>query len=106
MAAGALAAFRARKNHYLVSHKNLLFIVPETPDTAPLTDRQLFSRIWLQPRPVFRFMEDWHYDRYLPLLLVLSGIRQSFVLSRPAIKTPATTSACGPSSGCVRCWAG
>ena len=48
------------------------YIKPEV-----LTDREIFTRIWTEPRVVFRFLEDFRYDRYTYVLLVLAAVVNS-----------------------------
>jgi len=43
-----------------------------------LTDKEIFTKIWLNPRMVFKFINDRHYDKYVHLLLVLAGISRAF----------------------------
>jgi hypothetical protein len=43
-----------------------------------LTDKDLFTKIWTSPRQVFKYINDKNYDKYVTLLLVLSGISRSF----------------------------
>ena len=42
-----------------------------------LTDREIFTRIWTEPRVVFRFLEDFRYDRYTYVLLFLAAVVNS-----------------------------
>lgn len=53
------------------------FPLPEQ-DEPRLTDNQIFTRIWFYPRSVFRFINYYHYDKYMVLLLVLVGIANAF----------------------------
>lgn len=46
------------------------------PDTY-LTDQQVLNKIWLEPRKVFRFLNQYKHDKYLILLLVLFGIQKA-----------------------------
>jgi len=48
------------------------YIKPEV-----LTDREIFTRIWTEPRVVFRFLEDFRYDRYTYVLLFLAAVANS-----------------------------
>ncbi|MBK9256880.1 MAG: YIP1 family protein [Saprospiraceae bacterium] len=43
-----------------------------------LTDKDLFTKIWTSPRQVFKYINDNHYDKYVTVLLILSGISRSF----------------------------
>jgi len=42
------------------------------------SDKDIFTRIWTNPRQVFKFINDNHYDKYATTLLVLSGISRGF----------------------------
>lgn len=39
-----------------------------------MKDKEVFTQIWLRPRPVFRFIETSGYQNYFYLILTLSGI--------------------------------
>ncbi len=39
-----------------------------------LTDKDVFSKIWIQPRNVFRFIHATGYNNYFYLLLIVTGI--------------------------------
>ena len=43
-----------------------------------LTDKELFTQIWTSPRKVFKYINDNHYDKYVTVLLLLSGISSTF----------------------------
>ncbi len=47
-------------------------------ESLNLTDKDLFTKIWITPRQVFKYINDNHYDKYVTLLLILSGISRSF----------------------------
>jgi hypothetical protein len=47
-------------------------------DNGILTDKELFTQIWLHPRKVFKYINDNQYDRYVYLLLALAGISNGF----------------------------
>jgi len=38
------------------------------------SDWQIFSKIWLKPRPIFEYIDHTYYTRYLVLLITLIGI--------------------------------
>lgn len=50
----------------------------EEPETYALTDQEIFTKIWFQPRLVFRFIEDYDYDKFVPFLLICAGIYKAF----------------------------
>lgn len=43
-----------------------------------LTDKEIFTKIWTAPREVFKYINDHNYDKYVKLLLILSGISSFF----------------------------
>jgi hypothetical protein len=47
---------------------------PEEPKPEQLTDRQVFTNIWLEPKRVFRFIEESGYQKYFVTLLVFAGM--------------------------------
>jgi len=54
----------------------------ETPEpeikTVVLTDKEIFTRIWTEPRVVFRYLHDFRYDKYTYLLLFLAAVANAF----------------------------
>lgn len=42
-----------------------------------LSDQQILHKIWLEPRRVFRFLNDYRQDKYLVILLILFGVQQA-----------------------------
>ena len=53
-------------------------ILDDTNEISNLTDKDLFTKIWTSPRQVFKYINDNRYDKYVTILLVLSGISRSF----------------------------
>ena len=53
-------------------------ILDKNNENLSLTDKDLFTKIWTSPRKVFRYINDNHHDKYVSVLLVLSGISRSF----------------------------
>jgi hypothetical protein len=43
-----------------------------------LSDRDIFTKIWTSPRRTFKFINDKRYDKYVTVLLILSGISRAF----------------------------
>jgi hypothetical protein len=43
-----------------------------------VTPVNIFTRIWTSPRQVFEFVHSRSYDKYVTILLVLSGISRAF----------------------------
>lgn len=39
-----------------------------------LSDKDVFSKIWLQPRRVFKFINDTKYEKYFYVLMFLAGV--------------------------------
>jgi len=59
-------------------------ILDNNNESINLTDKDLFIKIWTTPRQVFKYINDNHYEKYVTVLLVLSGISRSF--DRASIK--------------------
>lgn len=53
-------------------------ILDENQERNNLTDRDIFTEIWTSPRQVFKYINDNHYDKYVTILLLLSGISKAF----------------------------
>ncbi len=52
---------------------------PEIDIKEPyLTDEDVFSSIWFNPRKVFSFINRYNYNKYIYLLLVLAGVANAF----------------------------
>jgi hypothetical protein len=47
-------------------------------ESLNLKDKDLFIKMWTSPRQVFKYINDNHYDKYVTILLVLSGISRAF----------------------------
>lgn len=47
-------------------------------ENIQLSDKEIFTKIWASPRLVFKFINDNHYDKYVTVLLILSGISKAF----------------------------
>ncbi|MCD1116190.1 Yip1 family protein [Chryseobacterium turcicum] len=43
-----------------------------------LSDQDIFTKIWTEPRRIFRFINDTRYDKYLYLLMFLAGVASAF----------------------------
>lgn len=43
-----------------------------------LTDKEIFIKIWTSPRQVLKFINNNHYDKFVNILLVFSGISSAF----------------------------
>jgi len=53
-------------------------ILSEIEDNEILSEREVFSKIWLEPRKVFKFIIRRSYRKYFILLLGLAGIVRAF----------------------------
>ena len=49
----------------------------EKNSNLKLTDREIFTKIWISPRLVFKFLNDNRYDKYVHILLILAGITRT-----------------------------
>lgn len=43
-----------------------------------LSDQDIFTKIWTEPRKVFKFINDTQYEKYLYILLIFAGIVRAF----------------------------
>lgn len=53
-------------------------ILDSNDENLNLTYKDIFTKIWTSPRLVFKYINDNHYNKYVTVLLVLSGISRSF----------------------------
>ncbi|MEO5999900.1 MAG: Yip1 family protein [Chitinophagaceae bacterium] len=53
-------------------------LLETNPKDVPLSDIDIFTKIWTSPRPVFKFINDNQYDKFVIFLLVLMGISKAF----------------------------
>lgn len=51
-------------------------VEPQLPQTY--TDKELFLKIWTEPRAVFKYLNDNKYDKHVLILLIFAGISSSF----------------------------
>jgi hypothetical protein len=49
-----------------------------TSESIALTDEEVFTQIWFAPKRVFKFINDTGYEKYMYVLLCLSGISRAF----------------------------
>ncbi|HMR88256.1 MAG TPA: Yip1 family protein [Saprospiraceae bacterium] len=50
----------------------------EFEDQYSFTDEEIFTKIWTSPRKVFNFIHKTNHDKYLIILLFLSGVVRAF----------------------------
>ncbi|WP_159478207.1 Yip1 family protein [Chryseobacterium sp. 18068] len=43
-----------------------------------LSDQDIFTKIWTEPRRVFKFINDTQYEKYLYILMIFAGIVRAF----------------------------
>jgi len=53
-------------------------ILDEINQPKTYSDRDLFIKIWTEPREVFRFIHENKYEKYVGVLLILAGISRAF----------------------------
>lgn len=41
------------------------------------TDKEIFTKIWTNPRQILKFINEYHYDKYLYILLFFAGISRA-----------------------------
>jgi len=44
------------------------------PDQNQLSDKEIFTKIWMSPRLVFKFINETDYTKFTTILLILAGI--------------------------------
>ncbi|NCA22653.1 MAG: YIP1 family protein [Crocinitomicaceae bacterium] len=49
-------------------------ILDHVKTIEPLSDKEVFTKLWLEPRKVFEFINDAYYEKYMILLMILGGI--------------------------------
>lgn len=50
----------------------------ENKEPIVLTDKEIFTRIWTEPRLVMKYINDNSYDKFVVFLLVIGGISNAF----------------------------
>jgi len=53
-------------------------ILDEIEKPESFTDKEIFTKIWIQPRAVLRYIHLNRYDKYVTVLLVFAGISRAF----------------------------
>jgi hypothetical protein len=59
-------------------YSNLDEVMGNFEQQENLSDKEIFTKIWIYPRKVFKYINDRKYDKYVVVLLVLSGISRAF----------------------------
>ncbi|MFY7964902.1 MAG: YIP1 family protein [Chitinophagaceae bacterium] len=47
-------------------------------EVQSFTDKEIFTKIWISPRPIFKYINHFKYQKYLTILLILAGIANAF----------------------------
>jgi hypothetical protein len=53
-------------------------ILDNFEDETTLTETDIFTKIWLSPREVLKYIHENKYNKYVTVLLILSGIAKAF----------------------------
>lgn len=53
-------------------------ILDEIENPPSYTDQEIFTKIWVTPRPIFQYIHDHQYQKYMVVLMVLAGIGSAF----------------------------
>ena len=53
-------------------------LLDDIDEVQRFTDKEIFTKIWTFPRPVFKFINHFKYQKYLTVLLILAGITNAF----------------------------
>ena len=62
----------------MVQDSNFDSVVDNFEQQENLSDKEIFSKIWISPRKVFKYLNERNYDKYVTILLVFSGISRAF----------------------------
>jgi hypothetical protein len=52
--------------------------IEEKKEPIVLTDKEIFTRIWTEPRLVMKYVNDNSYDKFVVILLIIGGISNTF----------------------------
>lgn len=53
-------------------------LIENKNDTESFSDKEIFTKMWLSPRQVFKYINDNQYDKYVIMLLLFAGISRAF----------------------------
>ncbi len=53
-------------------------ILDEIEKPLSFTDKEIFTKMWLKPREVFKYIHEEKYDKYVTVLLLFAGISRAF----------------------------
>ena len=62
----------------MVQDSNLDNVMDNFEPKENLSDKEIFTKIWTSPRKVFRYLNERNDDKYVTILLLLSGISRAF----------------------------
>ena len=62
----------------MVQDSNFDSVIDNLEQQENMSDMEIFTEIWTSPRKVFRYLNERNYDKYVTILLVLSGISSAF----------------------------
>lgn len=50
----------------------------ESKSEIKFSDNEIFIKIWTSPRLIFKFINDYKYDKFVTILLILAGMTRAF----------------------------
>ena len=62
----------------MVQDSNLDNVMDNFEPKENLSDKEIFTKIWTSPRKAFRYLNQRNDDKYVTILLLLSGISRAF----------------------------
>ena len=62
----------------MTQDNNLYNVIEGSEQQKNLSDKEIFTKIWTSPRKVLKYINDSSYDKYVTILIVLSGISRAF----------------------------
>lgn len=53
-------------------------LLDDIDEVQHFTDKEIFTKIWTIPRPIFKYINHLKYEKHLTILLILAGITSAF----------------------------
>jgi hypothetical protein len=53
-------------------------LLDDIDEVQHFTDKEIFTKIWTLPRPIFKYINHFRYEKHLTVLLILAGISSAF----------------------------
>ena len=62
----------------MIQDNNLDHVMDNFEQQENMSAKEIFTKIWTSPRKIFRYINETNYDKYVVILLILSGISRAF----------------------------